>query len=610
MVDNDSVTETSRLVLVPVANPSTAPELLQLATLLIRKDTGKIIALMVSVGDIETDVATKEKFEDICNGVEEQGFNISLVTQVSTSISRGILDFARESGADLLILGLQRPTHGNVVVGSVAESCIQAAPCDVLVYRAGKVWNPEKVFVPIDGQSNSSVAAQVGITIARNYDIPIDVAYVRHSGQSYYEAAASIDHVLAEIPHQQQVNRRVLEGRDTAKALISRITENDLTLVGFDDRTDLELWLFGGHASEILNRAAGPVVLVSRSVSDSKRVRIQRRLLNWLRPVLTKPEIEDISRLAKDNSFPTLDYMVLIVVSALIATLGLLSNSAAVIIGAMLVAPLMAPLISISTGLTQGRFDVIFRSVITLFEGVIIALLVAIAAGVIFNFVTPTSEMLGRGSPTLIDAGIAFASGFVGAYATARKHIPAALAGVAIAAALMPPLCTVGLAISIRNADLALGSGLLFLTNITCIILAGVIVFSWLGIQLEDDDGTGFIGVGRFVSIAMLTAMVAVITMQLIYLNQQVTLETVIYYDLQESLPNTTVEVRQVSELENDVLDVTIAIILDDVNAVTDINTAHDKLEQKLERPVRLSILPQAVIHFPASGDTEESTQP
>jgi uncharacterized membrane protein len=96
--------------------------------------------------------------------------------------------------------------------------------------------------------------------------------------------------------------------------------------------------------------------------------------------------------------------------------------------------------------------------------------------------------MLARGNPTLVDIGIAFASGLAGAYATARKDIPAALAGVAIAAALVPPLCTVGLALAMRRSDLALGAGLLFVTNIVSISLAGWAVFFWLGMRPEVTD--------------------------------------------------------------------------------------------------------------------------
>ena len=94
-----------------------------------------------------------------------------------------------------------------------------------------------------------------------------------------------------------------------------------------------------------------------------------------------------------------------------------------------------------------------------------------------------TTEMLSRGNPTVLDMGVALASGFIGAYATARKDIPAALAGVAIAAALMPPVCTIALGFSYGDIPLARGAGLLFLTNIISIILVASIVFFWLGMR-------------------------------------------------------------------------------------------------------------------------------
>src|SRR5690606_3546905 len=104
------------------------------------------------------------------------------------------------------------------------------------------------------------------------------------------------------------------------------------------------------------------------------------------------------------------------------------------------------------------------RSAITLVFGIIVSIFVAIGAGLLSSLSSPTSEMLIRSNPTLLDALVAFASGVVGAYATARKDIPAALAGVAIAAALMPPLCTVGLGLALGNQALASGSMLLFIT--------------------------------------------------------------------------------------------------------------------------------------------------
>jgi uncharacterized membrane protein len=104
-------------------------------------------------------------------------------------------------------------------------------------------------------------------------------------------------------------------------------------------------------------------------------------------------------------------------------------------------------------------------------------------AGLLAQGQPPTIEMLARGNPTVLDALVAFASGIMGAYATARKEIPSALAGVAIAAALMPPLCAFGLELAVGRLDSSLRAGLLFLTNIVCKSMAAWIVFFWLGMR-------------------------------------------------------------------------------------------------------------------------------
>ncbi len=101
-----------------------------------------------------------------------------------------------------------------------------------------------------------------------------------------------------------------------------------------------------------------------------------------------------------------------------------------------------------------------------------------------------TTEMRARGQPSLLDMGVGLASGFAGAYAMARKDIPSALAGVAIAAALVPPLCTVGLGIAFGEVALASGAALLFATNIVSISLAGALVFAWLGLRPRRENRT------------------------------------------------------------------------------------------------------------------------
>jgi uncharacterized membrane protein len=96
--------------------------------------------------------------------------------------------------------------------------------------------------------------------------------------------------------------------------------------------------------------------------------------------------------------------------------------------------------------------------------------------------------MIARGRPSFFDAGVALSAGAVGAYATARKEIPAALAGVAIAAALVPPLCTIGLGLAVGEPELAFGATLLFLTNMVSVAVVGSGVFLWFGMG-PDEQG-------------------------------------------------------------------------------------------------------------------------
>jgi uncharacterized membrane protein len=109
--------------------------------------------------------------------------------------------------------------------------------------------------------------------------------------------------------------------------------------------------------------------------------------------------------------------------------------------------------------------------------------MIAAFIGVFSPFKDLTGEIIARTQPTLLDLAVALTSGMAGAYALARKDVSAALPGVAIAAALMPPLGVVGLGLSLGNAQVAGGAFLLFITNLASISLAGVLVFMLLGIR-------------------------------------------------------------------------------------------------------------------------------
>jgi uncharacterized hydrophobic protein (TIGR00271 family) len=170
----------------------------------------------------------------------------------------------------------------------------------------------------------------------------------------------------------------------------------------------------------------------------------------------------------------------LIVLSTMIAAFGLISNSTAVVIGAMLVAPLMEPLQAVAVALIQGWTFRLITSVAIVGGGVAGAVatgwvVTAIAGGVLVPTDLPT-EILSRTNPSLIDLGIAVAAGAAGGYVLTHPSAGSALPGVGIAVALVPPLGTVGICLNLGVPDLASGAMLLFVTNLAAIVLSVAIM--------------------------------------------------------------------------------------------------------------------------------------
>lgn len=193
-----------------------------------------------------------------------------------------------------------------------------------------------------------------------------------------------------------------------------------------------------------------------------------------------------------DSSSPGIDYFILIILSCTIATFGLLTDSAAVIIGAMLVAPLMSPILSLSMASISGLSRLFRRSLLAVLQGAGTAIILS-AVIAFFSYRLPfglqvqiPGEVLARTSPSSIDLGIALAGGAAAAYALAHPRLTAALPGVAIATALMPPLCTVGIGIAFSNSSIIFGALLLFITNMVAISFAGIVTFALMGFGARD----------------------------------------------------------------------------------------------------------------------------
>jgi uncharacterized hydrophobic protein (TIGR00271 family) len=212
-----------------------------------------------------------------------------------------------------------------------------------------------------------------------------------------------------------------------------------------------------------------------------------RRLIRPLPPDKRQEVIEEVA----PSASPGFDFFLLVVLSCSIATLGLITDSPAVIIGAMLVAPLMSPIIGIGLASITGNTTLLRSAISALLRGALLAIALATLVTLInnqlpfFNMQELPKEVLARTRPTPIDLVIALAGGMAAAYAMTQPNISAALPGVAIATALMPPLCTVGIGIALNRWDVAGGATLLFITNTVTIAFASVLVFFLRGFSSD-----------------------------------------------------------------------------------------------------------------------------
>ena len=479
----------AKTVVLPMGRPDTAAEMLRIAGEMVHPSEGLVIALVISLGDAERTNRFSNQIQDVIEAFRntDAGHAVEVVTEIAASVSRGILDVARERNADVILLGVQRSTQGNVKLGTVVENVIATAPCGVLIYRSAASTDFRRLVIPIDGTLPSVIAMQLGVSFALQHNIPLQQMSIQYDYHYDPEHEAAIKRYEDRLPPSADLKKHIVVSRQPAREIVGGMSSDVLLVMGFAQKTDLERHIINDLSNQLLNLAPGPVILISQHEwQHGIRGAIEHRIAR-LNPQLTLVEQNELIWSAEKSASANLDYVVMIVLSAALATLGLLTNSVAVIIGAMLVAPLMSPISSFSTGMATGILHITRRASLTLFTGVTLALLISIVMGVALPIDSPTDEMLARGSPNLLDAAIALVSGWVAAYATARKGIPAALAGVAIAAALMPPISTIGLGIALRDFDLALGANLLFLANIAFIIAAQYITFLWMGMQPTKD---------------------------------------------------------------------------------------------------------------------------
>lgn len=289
-------------------------------------------------------------------------------------------------------------------------------------------------------------------------------------------------------------------------------------------------------------------------------------------------------------------YFAMLVLSALIALLGLLLNSPAVIIGAMLISPLMGPILACGHALTSADWQIGKKAARNVGLSVAEAILITLIATRLSPLREATPEILARTNPNLMDLLIAFFSGIAGTLSLAsRKTAMTILPGVAIATALIPPLATVGYGIGTLQWPVASGAVMLFLTNFAAIVLSAGLVFLFIGVRPHsaDADRQHFIARHR-IAIAVLVVLGLSIPLMrtLKKAAQQARLRTEVSDLLRRQFPKT--DGRQVDTVKLQIAKdhIAIAAVVQTSKFIEpqEVQTAQSELASRIGRPVRLEL--------------------
>lgn len=461
-----------------------------------------------------------------------------------------LLACLEEHGTDLVLLAASESARRD---DPLVTRVFRAVRCAVVVLRpppgrtpGRDAGNPHpadtggRVLVPTAGGPHAALALRLatGLERATGATPPgglsgVDALYVQKDvgpesrGLAQRKLRASVRKALAGplgvgTGAEAGVGEIIRVGAAYTKALASVVEQgrHGVVLIGAADRVQANRALFGNLPDGLL-RDAGQndrgvtlaVVREAEAFSETAGRKLRGWVARWVPQLDREDRISLVERIEGPSQW-SFDFVALMILSTAIATFGEMQNSTAVVIGAMLVAPLMTPLVGCGLAVVQGNNRLVRGSVHSVGFGFLVAFAVALGMGLLIPFPGLTEEVLARGQPTLLDLGVAFVSGLAAAYAVARPNLSGALPGVAIAAALVPPIAAAGLAFSAGAWRIGGGATLLFSVNVLAIILGAAIALLAVGVEGRHEHKSGgvwrphafgFLGIGCAVLAVPLT---------------------------------------------------------------------------------------------------------
>ncbi len=501
-------------VIVPMKNDADDQGLLRLGATLARENEGHVSVLqVVEVPEQMPLELMAQKAEQGLQELQPQiGFVEGLgapaegIARLSHSVAQSILDTSNEEQAKIIIMGWAKEGEEERMRRGLLEEILDGTTADVLLLNKPTPVRIKDVLVPITGGPHSLRSVELGMAITRHTKGSVTLLSVVEDDENRYgvlQAERRLDALIDRLHEQlheqregllqnvkqtmqtRRISTKVIASSEPPELVIARESERyDLVMMGATELGFLEQEAISNFARNVAARTETPIVL-TRAVTSFGAVLARRVFysISNLLPTLTSLEREELFNNLREAGRPSINFFVLIALSSAIATLGLISNNPATVLGAMLVAPLMSSIVSVAGSITFSNTQLLRSAITATLQGCVSAVFVAVIISLLVPGDIITDTVLSFVRPTLFDLLVALLSGVAGSYAIARREVGQALPGVALALAFVPPLGTIGVGIAERLPDVFLGGLVTFLTNAVAIIFAACITFLLLGVR-------------------------------------------------------------------------------------------------------------------------------
>jgi len=315
----------------------------------------------------------------------------------------------------------------------------------------------------------------------------------------------------------------------------------------------------------------------------------------------------------KESAKITVSFLVLLIASSVICTLGLLQSSTSVIIGGMIISPIMWPLMKVSFGISFEKVTYIRHAIFML----ILSILVGLISSTIITLLSPlksiTPEILARTNPNILDIIIAIAGGLIAAIGISKPKISETLSGVAIATSLMPPLCVGGIGLALLDWKISLSGLFLFLENAVAIIFVAIVTFI---ILLKPIDRAMEIKRKGFMIVAALLLVISIPSMIFLF-DQSTRLKT--YTNIQEVIninfksisPSIRLSPAKIELVDGKTMDISFEALMPEDMSISYIEQERlrNDLERLTNKTINLEIYLQRIISTVKKEEIELQTK-